>query len=135
MLFCKMDIMVYSLTGVAGECTVTPSRMLGTECTAVNASHRRSCWVHIARHLSLQGPRHVWGTAHIVTDSQSSDSSGKKEAHSCSNGTKPGCCPGRSPSNSPLVHLELTLLQALLSSGTPRLETKTDRRKPVEKVH
>lgn len=76
------------------------------------------------------------GGAHTVTDTQSSDSFGEKEAYSHLNGIKTGGCPGRSPSSSPFIHLELKPLQALLSSGTPRPENKTDRRKLVEKgVH
>lgn len=106
---------------MAEECTATPSGMLGTEGAVVNAGHRRSCSVHRAGPLLLlQGPRHVRGRAHTVTDIQSSDSFGGKKAYSQSNCTKPGGCPGRSPSNSPFMHLKLKPLQALLSSGTPR---------------
>lgn len=130
-----MDIMVCSLKGVTGECIVTPSRMLGTERTAVNAGHRRGCVCTQPTISHCKAPDTSGGVAHIITDSQSSDSSGKQEAHSCSNCTKPGRCLRRSPSNSPFIHLELTLLQAPLSSGAPRLETKADRRTPVENAH
>lgn len=78
-----------------------------------------------ARPLSRQGPTHVTG-GHAQSHTQSGESSGEKEAHSHSNCTKPGGCPGRSLSNSPFIHLVLKPLQAPLSSGTSRPETKTE---------
>lgn len=100
----------------------------------MNAIHRRSCLVHIASPLFLlQGPRHDGGRGEGTHShrQQSGDSSGKKEAHSHSNCTKPRGCPERFPSNSSFIHLELKPLQASLSSGTSRRETNIDRRKLV----
>lgn len=54
-------------------------------------------------------PQACQGEAPTVTDTQSSDSFGEKEAYSHLNGIKTGGCSGRSPSNSPFIHLELTL--------------------------
>lgn len=99
----------------------------------MSAGHRRSCLAHTASPLSPQGPKHIRGRAHTVTHTQSSDSSGKKEAHSHSNCTRPGVALG-DPSNSPFIHLVLKPLQPPLSFWAPRVEMKTDRRKLVEKV-
>lgn len=93
---------------------------------------------HVASPLSPQGPKCVRacgerGHTRSHTHTQSSDSSGKKEAHSHSNCTEPGVALG-DPSNSSFIHLVLKPLQPPLSSWAPRIETKTDRRKLVEKV-
>lgn len=59
------------------------------------------------------------------THTQSSDSSGKKDAHSHSDCTEPGVALG-DPSNSPFIPLVINPLQPPLSSWAPRIETKTE---------
>lgn len=108
LLSCKMDIMCPPAGSPAGSMRNAQEHLAGylaesTPRLMLVAREELPPCTHPVPSCYCRAPGHVRGRAHRVTDTQSSDSSGKKEAHSHSNCTKPGGCPGRFPSNSPFI--------------------------------